>query len=111
MMVNQVNNSQQGGVYNDPKQQKVDAKRSEAKQAQNQMTQVATQTKPQADSVSLTPQAQQLKSLQQKSQQSSGFDEKKVNELKKAIAEGKYQVDAEKLAKNIAAFEFDLYGR
>ncbi len=109
-MVNHINKSQQGGVYNNPKQQ-VEAKRSEAQQAQTQTAQVAAQTKSAADSVSLTPQAQQLKTLHAKSQQSSGFDEKKVNELKKAIAEGKYQVDAEKLAKNIAAFEFDLYGR
>jgi len=60
--------------------------------------------------VSLTPQARQLKSLQEKAEQSSGFDSNKVAELKKAISEGKYQIDAEKLAKNIAAFEFDVYG-
>ena len=34
----------------------------------------------------------------------------KVAELKKAITEGKYQIDSEKLAKNLADFEFDVYG-
>ena len=54
--------------------------------------------------------AQQLKTLQDKAQQSSGFDSEKVAELKKAITEGKYQIDAEKLTKNLADFEFNVYG-
>lgn len=105
-MVSQVNKGQQqANVLANAKQQKVDL--------QNNSSQTSVQTaapKAATDSVSLTPQAQQLKSLQDKAQQSSGFDSKKVEELKKAISEGKYQIDAEKLAKNIASFEFDVYG-
>lgn len=105
-MVSQVNKGQQqANVLANAKQQKVDL--------QNSSSQTAVQTaapKAATDSVSLTPQAQQLKSLQEKTQQSSGFDSKKVEELKKAISEGKYQVDTEKLAKSIASFEFDVYG-
>ncbi|WP_462157606.1 flagellar biosynthesis anti-sigma factor FlgM [Pseudoalteromonas sp. GB56] len=106
-MVNQVNKGQQGSVYNTP-QSKIE----QQKTSQSQTTDAASKANVKAatDSVSLTPQARQMKSLQEKAERSSGFDEQKVAELKKAIAEGKYQIDGEKLAKNIAAFEFDLYG-
>ena len=106
-MVNQVNKgNQQASVLTNTKQQKVDLQRD------NTNTQVDLSASPKAarDSVSITPQAQQLKTLQDKAQQSTGFDSDKVAELKKAITEGKYQIDNEKLAKNLADFEFDVYG-
>ncbi|MBB1351060.1 MULTISPECIES: flagellar biosynthesis anti-sigma factor FlgM [unclassified Pseudoalteromonas] len=106
-MVNQVNGSnQQANALTNAKQQQVDLKKDNAN------TQAAQDPSPKAasDSVSLTPQAQQLKTLQDKAQQSPGFDSDKVAELKKAITEGKYQVDSEKLAKNLADFEFNVYG-
>ena len=106
-MVNQVNKgNQQASVLTNTKQQKVDL------QSDNTNTQVAQSASPKAasDSVSITPQAQQLKTLQDRAQQSTGFDSDKVAELKKAITEGKYQIDNEKLAKNLADFEFDVYG-
>ena len=96
-MVNQVNGSnQQANALTNAKQQQVDLKKDNAN------TQAAQAPSPKAasDSVSLTPQAQQ----------SPGFDSDKVAELKKAITEGKYQVDSEKLAKNLADFEFNVYG-
>ncbi|ODB44282.1 flagellar biosynthesis anti-sigma factor FlgM [Pseudoalteromonas sp. BMB] len=107
-MVNQVNGQNQStSVANNVKQQKAELQRNDANSASVKSPAIP---KAAADSVSLTPQAQQLKTVNEKAQQSSGFDDKKVEELKKAIAEGKYQVDAEKLAKNIAAFEFEIYG-
>ncbi|ESP95503.1 MULTISPECIES: flagellar biosynthesis anti-sigma factor FlgM [Pseudoalteromonas] len=107
-MVNNINGQNQpNNVANNIKQQRAELQRNDAS---NTATKPAAQQKAASDSVSLTPQAQQLKGLQDKAQQTPAFDSKKVEELKKAIAEGKYQVDAEKLAKNIAAFEFDLYG-
>ncbi|GAA67058.1 flagellar biosynthesis anti-sigma factor FlgM [Pseudoalteromonas sp. NZS127_1] len=106
-MVNQVNGSnQQANALTNAKQQQVDLKKDNAN---TQATQTPS-PKAASDSVSLTPQAQQLKTLQDKAQQSSGFDSDKVAELKKAITEGKYQVDSEKLAKNLADFEFNVYG-
>ena len=60
------------------------------------------------DSVSLTPQAQQLKDLQKKSADAPAVDQKKIDELKKAIASGEYKVDADKLMKNMLSYEFDL---
>ena len=60
------------------------------------------------DSVSLTPQAQQFKELQKKAAAEPAVDQKKIEELKKAITSGDYKVDAEKLMKNMLAYEFDL---
>lgn len=60
------------------------------------------------DSVSLTPQAQHFKELQKKSADAPAVDQKKIDELKKAISSGEYKVDAEKLMKNMLSYEFDL---
>jgi negative regulator of flagellin synthesis FlgM len=60
------------------------------------------------DSVSLTPQAQQLNELQKKANDGPAVDQKKIDQLKKAIADGDYKVNPEKLAASIANFEFKL---
>lgn len=60
------------------------------------------------DSVSLTPQAQQFKELQKKSSEAPAVDQKKIDDLKKAISSGEYKVDAERLMKNMLSYEFDL---
>ena len=60
------------------------------------------------DSVSLTPQAQQFKELQKKTASAPAIDQKKIEELKKAITSGEYKIDSEKLMKNMLAYEFDL---
>lgn len=103
-MVNNIKGqAQPNSVLNNVKQQKAELQKNDA-------TNAKAPQKAATDSVSLTPQAQQLKSMQEKAQDAPAFDSKKVEELKKAISEGKYQIDAQKLAKNIAAFEFDVYG-
>ncbi len=60
------------------------------------------------DSVSLTPQAKQLSELQKKAADAPVVNQKKIEELKKAISSGEYKIDPEKLAANIAGFEFEL---
>ncbi|QSX32745.1 flagellar biosynthesis anti-sigma factor FlgM [Shewanella avicenniae] len=60
------------------------------------------------DSVVVSSQAQQLQSLQGKISSLPDVDVKKVAEIKAAIAEGRYKVDPEKLAGNIAQFEADM---
>jgi len=60
------------------------------------------------DSVSITPQAKQLNELQKKSAEGPSISQKKIDELKKAINDGDYKIDAEKLATSIANFEFKL---
>ena len=77
---------------------------------QNKQTQIKQQTAQSAnsecaskaefsqDSVSLTPQAKQLSELQKKASDAPVVDQKKVDELQKAIAAGEYKVDPQKLA-------------
>ncbi len=60
------------------------------------------------DSVSITPQAKQLHELQKKAADAPVVDQKKIDELKKAIISGEYKVNPEKLAASIANFEFKL---
>jgi negative regulator of flagellin synthesis FlgM len=60
------------------------------------------------DSVSLTPQAKQLGELQKKASEAPSINQKKVDELKKAITSGDYRINPEKLAASIANFEFKL---
>ena len=95
--------------------QQVNADKAELRsQVRQQNTQQATvqqqtTTAPRQDSVSLTPQAQQFNKLQQKATNSSGVDNNKVDEIKKAIAEGKYEVNVQRLAEKLAHFESDLF--
>jgi negative regulator of flagellin synthesis FlgM len=63
------------------------------------------------DSVSLTSQAQQFTKAQEKASNSSGIDQKKVDEIKQAISEGKYKVNVEQLARRIVQFEGELFGK
>ncbi|KRS22803.1 MAG: flagellar biosynthesis anti-sigma factor FlgM [Alishewanella agri] len=63
------------------------------------------------DSVSITPQAQQFSKLQEKAANSSGIDQERVDKIKQAIAEGKYKINVEMLAKRIMQFEGDLFDR
>ena len=60
------------------------------------------------DSVSLTPQAQQLNELRKKANEAPAIDQKKIEQLKKAIADGDYKINPEKLAASIIDFEIKL---
>ncbi|TKB58210.1 flagellar biosynthesis anti-sigma factor FlgM [Ferrimonas aestuarii] len=78
----------------------------------------ATHSKPQAkaartggDEVKLTAEAQQLQRAEKAMQATPEVDTAKVESLKKAIAEGQYHVDPDKLAKNLSKFESELTGR
>lgn len=62
------------------------------------------------DSVSLTSEAQQLSSLQEKAMNSSGVDQAKVDRIKAQIESGSYKVDVDRLASKLAQFEGDLFG-
>lgn len=72
---------------------------------------VTSQASQKQDSVSITPQAQQFTKLQEKAANSSGIDQEKVDKIKQAIAEGKYKINVELLAKRIMQFEGDLFER
>lgn len=75
-----------------------------------QASQVAAKsTPPKGDSVVITAQAQQLQGAQTKMASLPEIDQKKVADIKQAIAEGRYKIDPEKLAANIAHFEAELH--
>lgn len=61
------------------------------------------------DSVSLTQSAQQLTNVQKKGSEAP-VNQEKVEKLKKAIADGQYQVNPEQLAKKIAVLESQILG-
>lgn len=107
-MVNNVNN-QGANSANVASYKQQSQQLEQTKQASVQQANVNSGNKSaEKDSVALTPQAKQLKELQKKISDSEPFDRKKVEEIKKAITEGEYKVDYDKLASKLAAFEFDL---
>ena len=84
--------------------------RSQVRQQTTQQAVVQQQTTATSkDSVSLTPQAQQFNKPQQKASNASGVDQSKVDDIKKALAEGKYEVNVQRLAEKLAKFESDLF--
>ncbi|MHB1676853.1 MAG: flagellar biosynthesis anti-sigma factor FlgM [Sulfuriferula sp.] len=54
-----------------------------------------------ADLVKISPLSSQLQSLQAQISTSSAFDSRKVEEIKRAIAGGQFQVDTEKVANEL----------
>jgi len=99
-----INNINKNTTLNQIQNQAKDVKQN-ASQAANAAGKTA---QPKADSLSLTPQAQQLSELQKKANDAPVVDQKKIEKLQKAIASGEYKIDPDKLAASIAKFEFDL---
>lgn len=88
-----------------------DAKKVDATNSQQSRPQVQNPVEQQAvpkDSVSLTQQAQSLGQMQRNLASTPSFNQDKVATIKKALAEGQYNVDPEKLAQKLHAFEEDL---
>lgn len=79
---------------------------SQTNQTDNSAPSASTPSK--NDSVSITTQAQQLQKIQAQLGAVPEIDQEKITEIKLAIAEGRYKVDAENLASNIAMFENEL---
>lgn len=94
-----INNLNSNNLVNQNKQEQV---------KQQTATTNAPTKAPMQDSVSITPQAKQLNELQKKASDAPAVDQKRIDELKKAISSGEYKVDPEKLAASIAKFEFEL---
>lgn len=82
---------------------------SDVKQKATQTLSSTEQTKRSSqDSVSITPQAKQLNELQKKASNEPSINQKKIEQLQKAITAGDYKINPEKLAASIANFEFKL---
>lgn len=62
------------------------------------------------DSVTLSPLAQQLQSLQAKAGTESVFDAEKVSEIKAAIMRGDFKIDTEKVADGLIQSVKDILG-
>ncbi|WP_429044412.1 flagellar biosynthesis anti-sigma factor FlgM [Aeromonas hydrophila] len=60
------------------------------------------------DSVSLTSEAQQLQQMQKNLNSASTGNESRVESLKKAVANGEYQVNSEAVAKKMFSLESNL---
>lgn len=93
-----------------PRRTEVPAKQQDPRAVANDSSRQPATVRPQ-DAVSLTDQAQQLNRLQQGlAQQSPVVDQQRIQALRKAISEGQYKVDPEKLAKAMASLEQALFG-
>ncbi len=98
-------------LHKDRQVQNKTEQQTQVKQQENLNRQVTAQREApvtKKDSVSITPQAQQFTKLQEKASNSSGVDHGKVSQIKKAIAEGKYEINIDRLAEKLASFESDL---
>ncbi|EMR13743.1 anti-sigma-28 factor FlgM [Methylophaga lonarensis MPL] len=71
-------------------------------------TSTTEQSNSNADKVSLTDTASQLQSLQRSVADLPQVDVQRVEALRAAIADGSYQVDSEKLARNMIDLEGQL---
>ncbi|MCF8006276.1 MAG: flagellar biosynthesis anti-sigma factor FlgM [Methylovulum sp.] len=60
------------------------------------------------DDVSITTMAQGIKKAFESSAASEAFDLDKVNSVKKALSEGSYAINAERIAKKMLEFELAL---
>lgn len=105
-MVNVKNTGLQGtAVYQKQQSQQLEQNKQDSVKQTGQEDKVRSANK---DSVALTPQANQLKELQKRIGDTEAFDRKKVDDIKKAITEGKYEINYNSLASKLADFEFDL---
>lgn len=67
-----------------------------------------TQAAPSRDTVSLTPQAQKLKDLESRISSLPEVDTDRVSAIKDAIANGTYEIDANRIAEKMMQFERSL---
>ena len=68
----------------------------------------AQQQKARLDSVELSRDAHSLQRLQDRLDREESFDAKRVDEIKQAIEDGRYPIDAERLARNFFDLERQL---
>lgn len=83
------------------------AAQANAEQIQNSanVKQQAQNVSARADTVALSSSAQRVAQASNNNSQTQDVDQKKIQEIKKALKDGVYNVDPEKLAAKIIAFE------
>lgn len=93
--------------------QKTNADRSQASQktAQPAVEQPRTQSPAaRGENVSLSKQAKELKQLDQKLESYPEVDDSRVEEIRAALADDSYKVDAEKLAQKMLEMDQSIFG-
>ncbi|EAR54330.1 putative negative regulator of flagellin synthesis FlgM [Photobacterium sp. SKA34] len=78
--------------------------------ATEEQTTTSNVAKEQHDEVSLSSQGKAVGQIHQQLATEPSFDAGKVAEIKQAIANGSYTIDADKLASNMLKFEDELNG-
>ena len=63
-----------------------------------------------SDRVSLTPEAQRLKALEANVAQQPVVDAQKVERIRNELAQGRYQIDPERVADKMMQFEQQVFG-
>ncbi|MCX7627715.1 MAG: flagellar biosynthesis anti-sigma factor FlgM [Methylophilaceae bacterium] len=66
---------------------------------------------PSQDSVSLSEASTLLSSVESRVQQAPDFDAAKVESIRRALSEGRYAFDAERIARNLLSSSLDLLVR
>lgn len=61
-----------------------------------------------SETVTVTPQAERLQQLEQTLADTPAVDEQRVAEIRQALANGQYKVDADRIAEKLLALEQDL---
>ena len=101
MAINKINNLANNRLQNTGNSQGANTKQATSS-PDNRAATVKT------DSVSLTNEAQQLQQMQKNLNSASTGNESRVESLKKAVANGEYQVNSEAVAKKMFSFESTL---
>lgn len=106
-MVSNINGSSGGAVHGAGQREQVHKPPQDAAPPAAPPAQQGTGT----ESVVLTDTASRLQSLESLVKQAPEVDQHKVTALRQAIADGSYQVDANRVAQKFARFETALSGR
>ncbi|RXJ72891.1 flagellar biosynthesis anti-sigma factor FlgM [Veronia nyctiphanis] len=86
-------------------------KKTQQSQSQASSTSVEKSGSHKPDAVSISSESRAIGALNQQIASEGQFDAAKVAEIKAAIANGSYQIDADKLASNMLKFEDEFRGK